>query len=117
MKPASPPKVSFLDRPNGEKTGSVTEQLRLLYDAWWGIFNPYQKDQAPAWGPFRGRYKAHVRKGRMMQLGKILPHKLYEKLMATPDVKACGLDAWTVAELTQLPFWWWERLADMLDLT
>ena len=52
----------------------------------------------------------------MMQLRKISPHKLYEKLMATPDVKACGLDAWTVAELKKLPFWWWERLADMLDL-
>ena len=37
--------------------------------------------------------------------------------MATPDVKACGLDAWTVAELKKLPFWWWERLANMLDLT
>ena len=61
--PAPPPKVSFLDRPNGEKTGSITEQLRLLYDAWWSIFNPYDKDQAPAWGPFWGRYKTYVRKG------------------------------------------------------
>ena len=51
-----------------------------------------------------------------MQLRKISPHKLYEKLLATPDVKACGLDAWTVQELKKLPFWWWERLADMLDL-
>ena len=104
MKPATPPKISFSDRPNGEKTGSITEQLRLLYDAWWSIFNPYDKDQAPAWGPFWGRYKAYVRKGRMMQMAKISPQKLFEKLQATPDIKACGLDAWSVAELKKLPF-------------
>ena len=52
----------------------------------------------------------------MMQMTKISPQKLRDKLLATPDIKACGLDAWTVAELKKLPFCWWERLADMLDL-
>ena len=108
--------MSFLDRPTGENTGSVTEQLRLLYDAWRGIFNPYDKDKAPACGPFWGRYKAYVRKGRMMQMAKISPQKLYDNLQATPDIEACGLDAWSVAELKKLPFWWWERLADTLNL-
>ena len=89
--------MSFSDRPSAEKTGNITEQLRLLYDAWWGIFNSYPKEEVPAWGPVWSQYRVHVRKGLPMHLSKISAQKLHDKLHATPNVKTCGLDAWTVA--------------------
>ena len=116
VKPVPSPKASCLDRPNGQKIWNVTEQLGLLHDAWWGIFNSYPREQAPAWGPFWGRYRAHVKEGLLMQMSKISAQQLHDTLHATPDVKACGLDAWTVVRLKKLPSCWWERFADVLDL-
>ena len=73
--------------------GNSTEQLRPLYDAWWGIFDSYPKKQAPEWEPFWSRYRAYVRRGVPIHIGKISAQKLHDKLHGTPDVKAFGLDA------------------------
>lgn len=113
--PGAAPSV-FVDRTDGTKTANVMERLRVLFEAWFLIFNSYGAKDLPQWDHLHQKYAEQIKgRGRPIKVPRLTGHRLRQKMCATPNGKAGGLDAWDVRMLKRLPLEWWNRVAAMLQ--
>jgi hypothetical protein len=104
-------------REDGSITANHSEALKLLVEAWSPIYNKHQDCPIEATARFAEEYAVEI--SQLFVQGKledISPDEMFRKCQSKNTKTVGGLDAWSVAEVQQLPLVFWKAFASIVAI-